>query len=312
MYEEINRRLFQNQQYIYRSKKIEAMLDTLRKELHSLEEKAQSAKNSFEKESKDYKKIAKKSISSIFYSILGNLAEKTEKERQEALKAEITYNQCIQDLEEVKAQISKLEEENSQYKNVQVEYDNCFNEKFQMLMRENSGTAQDIMKLNEHIEQIKSNMREINEAIRAGHDVTQCLSIALKSLDSAENWGVWDLFGGGLISDMAKHSHIDDASNAARQAQSALRSFRTELADVNISEDFQIEISDFAKFADFFFDGLFADLFMQNKINTAQENVSSVQNQVQHVLHKLDDLKNAAQNEQDSLHAQLSMLVVDA
>ena len=37
------------------------------------------------------------------------------------------------------------------------------------------------------------------------------LDSVLSSLESAEGWGTWDLLGGGLISDLAKHSHIDDA-----------------------------------------------------------------------------------------------------
>ena len=46
---------------------------------------------------------------------------------------------------------------------------------------------------------------------------------ALKNLNSAEGWGTWDLLGGGLISDLAKHSHIDDAKNDVANAQNLLR-----------------------------------------------------------------------------------------
>ncbi len=35
------------------------------------------------------------------------------------------------------------------------------------------------------------------------------------TLDSAEGWGTWDLFGGGLITDLAKYSKLDEAQSAS-------------------------------------------------------------------------------------------------
>lgn len=56
------------------------------------------------------------------------------------------------------------------------------------------------------------------------------------------------------MSDMMKHSHIDDAKNRLNNAQSLMRNFRTELADVNMNLDIHINTDGFMKFADFFFD----------------------------------------------------------
>ncbi len=312
MYDHINKQLSQSQQDIYRLQKVEAMLVTLKEELSILEEKTQSAKAVLEKEKKDYKKITEKSISSIIYSVLGNLDERAEKERKEALEAELKYNQCVWDLEDIQNQISRLETEKLQYKNAQAEYDKLYDEKYQALMNENSRTAQKIMELNKSMERSKSNQREIDEAISIGHQVENSLTEALKSLNSAEGWGMWDMFGGGLITDMVKHSHIDDASDAAKRTQSLLRRFRTELADVRISEEIQMDISGFAKFADFFFDGILADWFMQSKINTTKESVRTVQNQVQSVMRKLRELKDAEQRIQEDLNTQVSRLIVEA
>ena len=43
--------------------------------------------------------------------------------------------------------------------------------------------------------------------------------------------------------------------------------------------------------ADFFFDGLIADWYMQSKINNSYESVSNVKNHVNSVLYKLQQLK---------------------
>ena len=53
------------------------------------------------------------------------------------------------------------------------------------------------------------------------------------SLNSAGNWGTWDVLGGGLLTDMMKYSRLDDAQRGMEQLQSALRRYRAELADVD-------------------------------------------------------------------------------
>lgn len=39
--------------------------------------------------------------------------------------------------------------------------------------------------------------REISEAIQAGNEALRCLENAKDYLDSAGNWGLLDIFGGG-------------------------------------------------------------------------------------------------------------------
>ena len=73
--------------------------------------------------------------------------------------------------------------------------------------------------------------------------------------------------GGGLIADLAKHSRLDDAQASVEYLQSQLRAFRTELADVTISADFQVNIDGFLRVADYVFDGIFADWAVLDRIN---------------------------------------------
>lgn len=134
----------------------------------------------------------------------------------------------------------------------------------------------------------------------------------LCSLSKAEDWGTWDLLGGGLLCDLAKHSDIDDAQTEAQQTQYLLRKFRTELVDVRIDSDLRIEVGSFARFADFFFDGLFADWCMQSKIHDSQANVESVEKQVEDVIIRLRLL---AENETAAiikLEKDIEILVTDA
>ena len=46
---------------------------------------------------------------------------------------------------------------------------------------------------------------EIEEAMAAADDALFYLQKANDSMKSAKNWGLWDMFGGGLISTFVKH-----------------------------------------------------------------------------------------------------------
>ncbi|MDD3705188.1 MAG: hypothetical protein PHC45_03865, partial [Clostridiaceae bacterium] len=171
-------------------------------------------------------------------------------------------------------------------------YNSLYAMKRDMLIKSDPEKAQNLLNLTEQLSASKNALKEVKEAISAGRSVINSLENAMGSLDSAGGWGVWDMLGGGLISDLAKHSHIDNAKYEAEQAQILLRRFRAELADIKIRDDISFETDGFAKFADFFFDGLIADWFMQSKIHNSYESVSRVRSQVQNVLNKLSSLES--------------------
>lgn len=287
MYTEINKQLEEAQQGVFRLHKIDAMLLHLRKEQQSLAKKTAELKVILIREHLDVVRLEKRSLAAVFHAVLGNLEQRVEKERSEALAAKLKYDQAVSELEDIRQEISTLSAERAQYQNWEHIFLSLYQQKKEMLLKAGSRTADMLMAAEEKLDSTKNNVKEILEAIAAGNNVLRALENAMKSLDSAKNWGVWDLLGGGLLADLAKHSHIDDAKAEVQRVQSLLRRFNTELADVKLSADIAIEIGGFAKFADFFFDGLIADFFMQSKINDSRDSVIRVRAQVQGVLAKL-------------------------
>ena len=106
-------------------------------------------------------------------------------------------------------------------------------------------------------------------------------------LDSAAGWGTWDILGGGMLATMAKHGRMNDAQNAAFQARQAISRFRTELADVSQLRVPDLQVGEFTSFADYFFDGLFVDLYIQDKIGTARRSAEETAAQVEDLLSQL-------------------------
>lgn len=119
----------------------------------------------------------------------------------------------------------------------------------------------------------KSERQEIREAVEAGERALFSLQTAREQLNSARNWGIWDLLGGGFFTDLMKHSKLENASRCIEMAKQDLQVFERELRDVTVDGDLKINIGNFLLFADFFFNGLIADYMVQSKIAEAKQQV---------------------------------------
>ena len=130
--------------------------------------------------------------------------------------------------------------------------------------------------------------KEIREAIRAGERALDSLQEANRQLNSAGNWGLVDIFGGNTISGLMKHMKVNNASRCVDDARRDVATFRDELGDIRDVENLNIDIDGFLAFADFFFDGFVADIFVQSKIRKGQQ-------QVREAIRRVDDILSTLQ-----------------
>ena len=132
--------------------------------------------------------------------------------------------------------------------------------------------------------------REINEALLAGREALRYLNEAADCLNSAGNWGIVDLLGGGLLTTFIKRSKMKDADELVQQARSALKRFQKELTDVENIPEFRIETGDFLTFADYFFAGIVADWLVQSKINDSRRQVENAIIKVNYIMEQLEKM----------------------
>ena len=125
--------------------------------------------------------------------------------------------------------------------------------------------------------------KEIQEAIDAADRALVCLQDAKRALNSARNWGIFDMFEGEFITTWIKHSRMNKAEDCMEAARTALMEFADELDDVDQMIDFNYNRTDFFTFADFFMDGLLSDFIMQGRINEARRNVDETISRVERI-----------------------------
>lgn len=313
MFKEINEELQELQQGIYRCQNIDSMLKNLKERLLEQERKQTELELELKKENLDVEKLSKMSITTIFYTILGSKEEQIEKERREVLASQIKLDDIKMQIMETQKQISNLQSERTKVRNSKQKYDELFKRKYEMLKQNHIKEAGKITEIENKIAAYKANLKEINEAILSGKSVISSLDRVEKSLNSAEGWGTWDMLGGGgLITNMIKHDHIDDAKNAASEVQTKLNRFATELSDVHVSSSITIDIDGFVKFADFFFDGLITDWIVQSRIHDSQESVNNVRRDVNNVLNKLLKMQGYDKEQLSIQENELSKIIISS
>lgn len=112
--------------------------------------------------------------------------------------------------------------------------------------------------------------QEIREAISAADNALTHLESARGLLQSAGNWGLMDMLGGGFLSTLIKRGKMSSAQEEMTAARTALRSFAKELRDVGDALHLDMPMDDFLSFADYFFDGMIADWMVQRRIGDAK------------------------------------------
>lgn len=292
MFENINKRFFELRESLRRKQKVELMLAQYRKELDIQNNKKVELNKILSKEEKDVKKLESLSMTRLFYYVLGSREEQLDKERQEYLAAKLKYDECCNSIKDIEEEIICYEQELRKYVGLDEEYKKILKEKQGLILYKNDEDSQRLMKGLDRIDNLEWDIKEVKEAIKAGDSVENALYKLIKSLESAEGWGMWDIFGGGFLTTAAKHSSIDDAKKEVYNVQRLIRLFKQELSDVEIATDIEIDIGSFATFADYFFDGLISDWIVQTKINDSLDRARSIDRDIKRLLKILTkDLK---------------------
>ena len=281
----------------------------LRRQKQELEKKVSDLDWKRRTEQEDVEKLEQGSLANFFARVTGKFGEKLDKEKREALEAAVKYDAAAAELRDVEEQLRLCGKELMEVRGSKQKYERVWNEKLAAIRSSGSAQAEEIIKLEEQIGALSGQIKEITEAESAGSRAVSMIDQILSILDKAQGWGTYDMLGGGLVADIAKHSHLDDAQRMIERLQIQLRQYKTELADIHISANMQVNVDGFLRFADVFFDGLFSAWRVQENISAARMQVNNVRGKVRQVQTRLEELLRETRTAQDKLRWELEQLV---
>lgn len=300
------------QQQVALKKQLEAKLSDLQGQRCIFDKKVTNLRNDFSSEQHDVEKLEGRSLANYFYQLFGKLDEKLDEERREASAAKVKLDAAQRELAAVDNEIQQIQAQLQELFGCEQAYAAALEAKRNAVKSAGTPAATQILELEEKIAFLESQKKEIREATVADNSAMGTADSVLSELKDADGWNTWDMFGGGgIITHMAKHDHLDEAQEKVEQLQGKLRRFKTELADIDIHADIQVSIDGFLRFADYFFDGLFADWAVGDKISESMDSVTKVKGEIRAALSKLEGMEKDADAQIHSLEAKIEELLVN-
>ncbi|MDQ0231682.1 hypothetical protein [Metabacillus malikii] len=289
MFSEINEQLIEIQGHLRKKDKYEAQLEDYKDELEAIEHRLAQLESRLQSEQEDVEKLERFSLTNLFATLSGKKDEKLSVEKQEYLAAKHKLEEAKKTRVEIDDAMILISEKLIQLENAEYRYQQLLKQKEEMIKTSSTPYTEKIFELSSLEGRLQAYIIELDEAINAGQNVKNSLQKAITSLEKAENWGTWDMLGGGTITGMVKHQHIDEAEKSLHQAQTRMRQFQKELLDVQETAQIEVNISDMLKFADFFFDGFIADYMVQGKINRSLEQAKQQNERVHTIVQGLEN-----------------------
>ena len=307
MINKINSELAYLQEKLARKEKIKKQLQNLRCYQVDLENRALRLEKIKIKEDKDVKRVEGISFQALIYSIRGNKSQMIDKEKSEAYAATVKYENAVRELEDLYNQINSLEKELSDLGYVDDKYKLYMQQKINYVKEHSSCEVDEIIRLENKITGLEEKLMEIREAIAAGEKVVSKTDGVIKHLKDAKSYGTWDMLGGGLCSNLMKHSELDAAQAGVVSVQSALERFSKELKDVELEcdADVDVRVKGTLGFADFFIDGFFTDMAVQNHIDESMSKITDIVSEVERTIMVLHEKKENLMTEKEMTKAQI-------
>lgn len=155
-------------------------------------------------------------------------------------------------------------------------------------------------KLENEKQQVRSVLKEIDEAIVVVEEVIEIAKLAYDKFKSARAWGFADMvFDDGLFCEIFKYNNINDAEGMVYALNAAIARMNKELKDVNnVYGVYCQEFGSGLRFMDFVFDSVFVDWMALHRI---EENM----NRLNSLILQLGSIKDSLYNNRRQAEKQL-------
>ena len=307
MYNEINKKLEKLKESIKLKKILKREIDTLENQLEKDEKKLYDLEKVLKKEKKDVDNLNKLSVSNIIATVLNNKENKLEKEEQEYLMVKLKYDELLASINILKEDLFNKKNRLRTLYNCEEEYNKAINEKIKLInVYGNYDIKEKISNLDKRINNIINESREVKEAYSAGSKLIIEVNHAKDELRSAKNWGILDIAGGDMMSSIVKHNKIKKANDRFYKITELISNFNKELKDINLSN---LSFSRTSMTFDLFFDNIFTDISVQNKINDALNSIEELKTKVECIINELQRRYDRLEVELKEVKNELNLLI---
>lgn len=232
------------------------------------------------KEKKDVDRLENLTFHSIFHKLRGNIDEKLSKEKLEFLRAESNYLEKKYYLDSLKSSRESIISSLKSLENLDERQELLIEDLSDNLLNFSSTEQTQIKSCLDKINYSSSEKEEISQALNVGEKLLAICDEVISYLESAQNWGIYDMLGGKFIATHLKHQEIDNAAHSLNKLNFILDQYNKELSELKNTTSISLKIDSFTYTMDYFFDNFFTDSLVQSKINDALNSVNQLKSKI--------------------------------
>ncbi|SEB55336.1 hypothetical protein SAMN04489844_0501 [Nocardioides exalbidus] len=255
---------------------LEARLDVARTRLSAADDRAGTATMRLDSELDDVARLEQVSMTRILATLRGRRDQDLDRERAEAEAARWTAAEAEERRRAAEVEVDGIAARLASFGDLTARRVELLAQREAEVAADPSSraTAARLEEVATALGERAAEAVQVDEAVEAARVAAECLDRAARHLGSAGSWSTYDtFFGGGFFSDMAKYDNLDRAAVLMRQADGALGHLATELADVGMSSVGGIEVNQLTSFFDVWFDNIFSDWAVRDRIREASGRV---------------------------------------
>ncbi len=303
-------RLKQLKQAVSRAGAVKAAIEQAKEYREALEQKLKVLKESSFKEENEAAILEEDKVWAFFLSLRGNLSERIEKEKAEALAVKLKYQEAQKELAELDSAAIILTAEQAGLEGCDHEYEQYYDQKKQRLINEGTAASARILDLSEEAGRVRSRLAAIGGALEAGEQVIAALDNIngqLKQAEESDGDGMGGFLGLIVVS-VDRRECLSEADGQAKNAQQLFEAFKTKAAKVTEMQGKTV-LTGFLV-ADILFEGFTVKGGYQDRLDRLKSNAAVIRSEMLCNVIKLRQLSDEAQSALSGLVTKLDALVL--
>lgn len=279
-----------------------AKLEVAQANLDQALERCERARSALQDEQSELEKLETMSMARILSAVRGSREEDLERERADVRAAEYTAAEADERQRTTAAEVDSIKARLHELGDVVAQESAAVALREQALLAAGGDVAERLSVLARAAGEAEARRQQLSEAREAGRVADVRLREAARLLGDAGSWAAWDTFGGGgFLTDAVKYDRMDRAAELMRAADAALVHLSRELADVGLAGAGGIDVSELNRTFDVWFDNIFSDWSVRNRIAEAAARVDQLLDWVGRLLPQLDDQTRQVAAELDAV-----------
>jgi chromosome segregation ATPase len=262
-------------------------------------------------ERRDVEILEGRSLAAFFYALAGKKDEKLSEERKEYYAARVKYEAARRELEAIETDLESTREDLADLADCEERYANAIEEKRNAIENAGNALSRDFLEKKQNLNHLKYLEKDLEEAIAAGTNVLRIASDVMNSLRNVENLGYLDRLGHNPLTDMAKHETLDEAQKNVESLQVELQKFNKELSDIPSRDSLQGSIDRMLKFSDDFFENLFMDATVPERLRQSYAQVEHALDPTLGILRQLQTRLEEVRHNQLRAKAEVDALILE-